>query len=109
MTSPFDMVTLTKKDRIAIITLNQPKKLNAMNQDAYYRLSCLMRDVAKMDDIRITILTGTGRFFSAGADVTTTRPDGGEGDDKDQSRRDILRSFVANNLDITRAFVLYAP
>lgn len=98
------MVTLTKKGRIAVITLNQPKKLNAMNQDAYYRLSCLMRDVAKMDDIRITILTGTGRFFSAGADVTTTRPGGGEGDDKDQSRRDILRSFVANNLDITRAF-----
>jgi peroxisomal 3,2-trans-enoyl-CoA isomerase len=104
MTSPSDMVTLTQKGRIAIITLNQPKKLNAMNQDAYYRLSCLMRDVAKMDDIRITILTGTGRFFSAGADVTTSRPSGGEGDDKDQSRRDILRSFVANNLDITRAF-----
>jgi Delta3-Delta2-enoyl-CoA isomerase len=57
-----------------------------------------------MDDIRITVLTGTGRFFSAGADVTTTRPGGGEGVDKDQARQDILRSFVANNLDITRAF-----
>lgn len=98
------MVTLTKKGRIAIITLNQPKKLNAMNMAAYYRLSCLMRDVAKMDDIRITVLTGAGRFFSAGADVTTTRPGGGEGEDKDQARQDILRSFVANNLDITRAF-----
>jgi len=104
MTSPSEMVTLTKKGRIAIITLNQPKKLNAMNMDAYYRLSCLMRDVAKMDDIRITVLTGTGRFFSAGADVTTTRPGSRDGEDKDQVRRDILRSFVANNLDLTRAF-----
>lgn len=104
MTSPSEMATLTKKGRIAIITLNQPKKLNAMNMDDYYRLSCLMRDVAKMDDIRITVLTGTGRFFSAGADVTTTRPGGRDGEDKDQARRDILRSFVANNLDITRAF-----
>jgi Delta3-Delta2-enoyl-CoA isomerase len=104
MTSPSEMVTLTKKGHIAIITLNQPKKLNAMDMDAYYRLSCLMHDVAKMDDIRITVLTGTGRFFSAGADVTTTRPGGGDGEDKDQARRDILRSFVANNLDITRAF-----
>jgi peroxisomal 3,2-trans-enoyl-CoA isomerase len=104
MTSPSEMVSLTKKGRIAIITLNQPKKLNAMNTDAYYRLSCLMRDVAKMDDIRITVLTGTGRFFSAGADVTTTRPGGRDGEDKDQARRDILRSFVADNLDITRAF-----
>ena len=102
MTSPAEMVTLTKKGRIAIITLSQPKKLNAMNQDAYYRLSCLLQDIAKMDDIKITVLTGTGRFFSAGADVTTTRPGGGE--DMDQARRDILRSFVANNLDITRAF-----
>ena len=102
MTSPSEMVTLTKRGRIAIITLNQPKKLNAMNADAYYRLSSLLRDIEKMDEIKITVLTGTGRFFSAGADVTTTRP-GGDGD-KDQARREILRSFVANNLDITRAF-----
>lgn len=104
MTSPQEMVTFRKQGRIAIITLSQPKKLNAMNLDAYYRLSCLMQDVAKMDDISVTVLTGTGRFFSAGADVTTTRPGGDGGADKDQVRRDILRSFVANNLDITRAF-----
>jgi len=104
MSSAKDTVTLTKKGRIAIITLNQPKKLNAMGSDAYYRLSCLMQDVAKMDDITITVLTGTGRFFSAGADVTTTRPGGDETGDVHQTRRDILRSFVANNMDITRAF-----
>jgi len=104
MASPEEMVTLTKKGPIAIITLNQPKKLNAMNMEAYYRLSCLMQDVAKMEDITITVLTGTGRFFSAGADVTTTRPGGAEGASKDQARREIMRNFVANNLDITRAF-----
>ncbi len=99
-----EVVTLTKKGRIAIITLNQPRKLNAMNQDAYYRLSCLLQDVAKMNDISITVLTGTGRFFSAGADVTTTRQGADANADKDQVRRDILRSFVSNNLDITRSF-----
>lgn len=99
-----EVVTLTKKGRIAIITLNQPKKLNAMNQDAYYRLSCLLQDVAKMDEVSITVLTGTGRFFSAGADVTTTRPGADASAGKDQVRRDILRTFVSNNLDITKAF-----
>lgn len=99
-----EVVMLTKKGRIAIITLDQPKKLNAMNQDAYYRLSCLLQDVAKMDDISITVLTGTGRYFSAGADVTSTRPGGAGNVDKDQVRMDILRTFVSNNLDITRAF-----
>jgi peroxisomal 3,2-trans-enoyl-CoA isomerase len=101
-----ETVTLTKKGRIAVITLNQPKKLNAMDQDAYYRLSCLMRDVAAMPDISITVLTGTGRFFSAGADVTSTHL-GVDSQDKDAARRDILRSLVANNLDITRSFYMH--
>ena len=59
----------------------------------------------RMDDISITILTGNGRFFSAGADVQTTRPGGnGSSASAHQVRRDILRSFVSNNVDITRAF-----
>lgn len=99
-----EIVTLTRRGRIAIITLNQPKKLNAMDQDSYYRLSCLLQDVAKMDDISITILTGTGRFFSAGADVTASRPGTDASASKDQVRRDILRTFMSNNLDITRSF-----
>ena len=96
-------VTFRKQGRVAIITLNKPKKLNSMNQDNYYRVSCLLREIAQMNDISVTVLTGTGRFFSAGADVTSTRP-GSDSKDTDQNRRDILRSFVANNLDITRSF-----
>ena len=65
MSTPNDAITLTTEGKIAIITLNQPKKLNALSQDLYYRLSCLMREVAARNDIYITILTGTGRYFSA--------------------------------------------
>jgi len=60
-----DPILLEYKPRIAIITLNVPKKLNAMNQDLYYDLGNKMREVAARDDIYITILTGSGRFFSA--------------------------------------------
>lgn len=60
-----DSVNLTTRGKIAIITLNLPKKLNALTQDLYYRLSCLMREIATRDDIYITILTGKGRYFSA--------------------------------------------
>lgn len=103
MATPEEAVTLRKQGNIAIITLNNPKKLNAMNQPNYYRLSCLLRDVADDPNISITVLTGSGRFFSAGADVTTSRPSV-EGVHPHQSRNDILRSFVSNNLDITRSF-----
>jgi peroxisomal 3,2-trans-enoyl-CoA isomerase len=55
---------------VAIIRLNESKKLNALTSDTYFRLSCLMREVAEMDKVSVTVFVGTGWFFSAGADVT---------------------------------------
>lgn len=60
-----EVISLKYQDRIAIITLNRPQKLNALNQDLYYFLAERLRQIDKRDDIYITILTGTGRFFSA--------------------------------------------
>jgi peroxisomal 3,2-trans-enoyl-CoA isomerase len=60
-----DLITLTYKERIAIITFNRPEKLNALNADLYYLLGERLREIEKRDDIFITILTGTGRYFSA--------------------------------------------
>ena len=54
-----------ERGHIAIITINNEKKLNAMNQDDYYALSKYMREVAAKDDVYITVLTGKGRYFSA--------------------------------------------
>lgn len=65
MSAAEQSVTLTTEGKVAIITLNLPQKLNALTQDLYYRISCLMREVAARDDIYITILTGKGRYFSA--------------------------------------------
>jgi peroxisomal 3,2-trans-enoyl-CoA isomerase len=60
-----DVVSLTYKGHIAIITINRPSRLNALNQDLYYLLADRLREVEKRDDIFITVLTATGRFFSA--------------------------------------------
>lgn len=60
-----DPIQLTYQDRIAIITLNRPEKLNALDQDLYYLLGERLREVEKREDIFITVLTGSGRFFSA--------------------------------------------
>ncbi|KEF61422.1 enoyl-CoA hydratase [Exophiala aquamarina CBS 119918] len=104
MASPEDAVQYRKEGRVAIITLNLPKKLNALNQPLYYRISCLLRDIAEDPTVSVTVITGEGRFFSAGADVTTTRPGADSAGGKDGARNDILKGFVANNLDITRSF-----
>ena len=63
--NPETAVTLEVRGKIAIITLCNEKKLNAMTQDLYFRLSQLMREVAKMDEVYVTVLTAKGRFFSA--------------------------------------------
>ena len=71
-----------------------------MTQDDYYTLSQHMRAIADDKNIYITVLTGKGRFFSAGADVNIDRstPEGGD------TYRQSLRNFVANNLNVTQAF-----
>lgn len=60
-----NIITVTYQDRVAIVTLNRPDKLNALNADLYYFLGERMREIDQRDDIYITVLTGTGRFFSA--------------------------------------------
>jgi len=106
-----EVVSLKLTPPLAVITISNPRKLNALNQDHYYRLSCLLQDIAANNAFTITILTGAGRFFSAGADVSTSRPTAPSASDlsipdttRHRARREILRSFVANNLDLTRAF-----
>lgn len=59
------VVTFETKGNVAIITLCAEKKLNAMSQGAYYRIGYLLNEIAKRDDIHITVLTGKGRYFSA--------------------------------------------
>jgi Delta3-Delta2-enoyl-CoA isomerase len=61
------------KDKVAIITLNLPEKLNALDQELYFKLATSLHEVAARDDITITVLTGKGRFFSAYASPLPTR------------------------------------
>lgn len=65
MADDSNAITLEKRGKIAVVTLNRENKLNALNQDLYYRLATVLNDIASMDDIYIAVLTGKGRFFSA--------------------------------------------
>ncbi|KAK5122829.1 hypothetical protein LTR85_003744 [Meristemomyces frigidus] len=98
--SPEEAILYETRGKVAIITLNLEKKLNAMTQDYYFRISQLLRQIAKDDSIYITVLTGKGRFFSAGADVSISRA-AIPGQDPYQQW---LRSFLASNLNFTQAF-----
>jgi Delta3-Delta2-enoyl-CoA isomerase len=58
-------VTVEYKGRIAVITIDNQKKLNAMTQDQYYIIAKFLREVATHDEVFVTVLTGKGRYFSA--------------------------------------------
>jgi Delta3-Delta2-enoyl-CoA isomerase len=58
-------IALRTQGKIAIITLNRPKKLNALDANLYYRLAVILHDIAARDEIEITVLVGKGKFFSA--------------------------------------------
>ncbi|MBI3744396.1 MAG: enoyl-CoA hydratase [Chloroflexi bacterium] len=61
---------LEKRDRIARITLNRPDRLNALNRDLELALIEAIHDVAKDDSVNVVILTGNGRAFCSGGDVS---------------------------------------
>jgi enoyl-CoA hydratase len=65
-----DAVLLDIKDGIALITLNRPHKLNALNYDLIDRLMTALDMIEIEAGARVVILTGAGeRAFSAGADI----------------------------------------
>jgi len=63
-------VLYEKKDGVGIITLNRPEKLNAITHAMLRRLGELIEEVKKDDEVRVVILTGMGRAFSAGTDIS---------------------------------------
>jgi enoyl-CoA hydratase len=65
-----DTIRLDIKDGIALITLNRPQRLNALNYDLIDRLMAALDMIEIETSARAVILTGAGeRAFSAGADI----------------------------------------
>ncbi len=63
-------VLIEKKDGIAIITLNRPEKMNALTRDMLRALQQILEQCAADSALRAVYLTGSGRGFCAGQDVT---------------------------------------
>ncbi len=62
--------TLEKDGHIAILTVNRPDKLNALNKETIESLNSHLTTVKNDDDIRVLIITGSGtKAFVAGADI----------------------------------------
>jgi enoyl-CoA hydratase len=67
---PFKFLTLEVADRVATLTVNRPDKLNALNDATIAELGLANDQIRADDSIGGVILTGAGRAFVAGADIS---------------------------------------
>ncbi|TYL37334.1 3-hydroxyacyl-CoA dehydrogenase [Natronococcus pandeyae] len=68
-TTSFGSVEYERREFVARIVLDRPDKLNAMDESAWRGLRAALEQARGDDDIRATIVEGSGRAFSAGDDI----------------------------------------
>jgi 2-(1,2-epoxy-1,2-dihydrophenyl)acetyl-CoA isomerase len=91
----FETIIVERKDRVATVTLNLPEKLNALDLVMREELKAAFWEFAKDADVKVVIVTGAGRAFCAGGDITTMQNIGSPaGRDRLKNLQQLLRAMV---------------
>ena len=70
----YQTIRYEKQDQIALVTIDRPEALNALNSAVITELEQVVADLEADREIRAMILTGQGRSFVAGADIGEQYP-----------------------------------
>jgi enoyl-CoA hydratase len=65
----FENIILEKEGGIGILTFNRPEAMNSLNNQTRTEFRAAMADLAADDEIKVVILTGSGKAFVAGSDI----------------------------------------
>lgn len=66
----FENILLEEKNNVALVTLNRPQKLNALNKKTLEELDSVFENISREKNIRCVVITGSGeKAFVAGADI----------------------------------------
>jgi enoyl-CoA hydratase/carnithine racemase len=95
-------VVVTREEGIATIRINRPQAMNAGTIQTWNEISAALDEFEADDDVRVVILTGTGRAFSAGDDVKEIflrRQEEGPGESNIRAEAEQLRRHAPVALD----------
>lgn len=70
--SKYQEIIVEISNKLAVIKLNRPKKLNAINPTMYVEVTSALKEISNNDDVSITVVTGVGDFYCAGTDLRTS-------------------------------------
>ena len=65
----FKTIILTNQSGISTLTLNRPEKMNSLSDQMLDEINAAINEVAKNREVRVLVITGAGKAFSAGADL----------------------------------------
>jgi enoyl-CoA hydratase len=69
----FECILYDVQDHVAVIRLNRPAVLNAMNRQLWLDLGAALAQARRDAEVKVVVLTGEGRAFSTGADLKESR------------------------------------
>ena len=69
----YETLLVEKSDAVAVVTINRPKVLNALNPLVVDELADAFKDISLDDTIKCAIVTGAGKAFVAGADISAMK------------------------------------
>jgi enoyl-CoA hydratase len=69
--SNYETITVEKRDRVAVLTISRPDKLNALNSKVHSEGVAALNELRADASVRVVIITGAGeKSFIAGADIS---------------------------------------
>ncbi|TFV56587.1 AMP-dependent synthetase [Mycobacterium sp. PS03-16] len=100
---PTEHVLVEVVREVAVITLRRPDKLNALTVGMRRRLAALIREYGTGERARGIVLTGTGRAFSAGEDLSAAPTSFGEMRVSFESFHDVTRAVIETRVPVVAA------
>jgi 2-(1,2-epoxy-1,2-dihydrophenyl)acetyl-CoA isomerase len=104
-----DHILFDVAEGVATVTLNRPERMNSVHREMARRLVDLFHEIGARDDVRAVVLTGAGRAFCAGADLSLVESEsavaiGGKAPTHTSRRLD-RKSPMGSFAEFTRAIV----